>query len=1161
MVFATSLCTVLVLGCVLGGSFAFGAEPRPGWELSSSVFPSHIAPAGGTGAIEINVYNTGGKPSTGTITVTDVLPPGIVAREAGDVQSGFGEILGEEGLWECTGNAPGETSYAAGKGKFVGPASVVTCVNDPELLPSLPIPEVFGTGNEAGAGTVAHIGIGIEARTGVVGTLADSVTVTGGGASSPASTSTAIAISPVPASFGFQGLDGWFSNVDGTTDTQAGSHPYGFTFSLNLNTLLIPTGETSSRLAPADGEGRDLAVDLPPGFIGNPTVIPQCTRQQFDYEACPPSSQVGIDQAGALTGSAPIPSRLAIPVYNLVPPPGVPAEFALDLDAVQTFLDVNVRSGGDYGLVVHVNNIGNIDLMYNNVTFWGEPSDPLHNPSRYSAFGDLVEGQPACKEGCASGAPRVPFLTLPTSCEGPQKYSASLNTWETGAFAEGSFLSHDSSDTPVGFTGCDHLDFKPSLSAAPDTSKTDSPAGLTVDVRVPQEGLATPGALASADIKNTTVTLPAGVVVNPGQAAGLQECQYSESGLGVEPTPGEPSKGEPSCPNASKVGTDEALTPILFKPLTGNVYVLASDPPHLKLLAALSGEGVVVKLVLEVELDEQTGQIVTHVLNIPQAPVSDFKLSFSGGAQAALATPTHCGTYQTSSDFTPWSTPSVGDVFPSSSFTINEGCPSLPLPFAPVLSAGSTTDQAGGFTNFSLLLQNGDDQKRTERLQFRFPPGFLAFLGNVALCPEPQASTGTCTEGSKIGHVSVASGPGPYPLVIPQPGDPESPMFLTGPYNGTGPCTVGEAGCAPFGLTIVTHVIAGPFNLGTIITRGKIEVDPRTAQITITTNPLPQVVDGVPTDLRLINAIADRAGFIINPTNCSPLSFTGTAWGTAPPGQSEPTTTVPISSSFQVGSCRSLGFSPTLTAKTSGRTSKKYGASLSATLAYPPTPPGTGQATSQANIHSVKVELPKQLPSRLTTLQKACTAAQFDSNPAGCPAASIVGQALVRTPVLPVPLTGPAYFVSHGGEAFPALVLVLQGYGVSVTVEATTFISKKGVTSLTFKAAPDAPFSAFTLTSPEGPYSALAANGNLCTSKLVMPTELVAQNGAILHQTVKISATGCPKAKALTRAQKLTKALKTCHKNKNKTKRKTCEQQAHKKYGPTKTHGKTKKKK
>jgi hypothetical protein len=1145
-VFAASVSAVLVLGCSFGGALAFGVESRPGWELSSSVFPTHIPPAGGTGVIEINVYNTGSQSSAGAVTVTDVLPAGVVAREAGDVQNGISEAIGEEGLWECRGNNPGEPPLI----KFEKPATVVTCTNSK----SLPIPEVYGTSNEVGSGTVAHIAIAIEATTGVVGTLANDVTVAGGGASSPASTSTGIAISPVPASFGFQDLDGWFSNADGTTDTQAGSHPYGFTFSLNLNTVLThETGGASSRLEPAGGEGRDLAVDLPPGFIGNPTVIPQCTRQQFDFEECPPSTQVGIDQAAAKELSAPVPWRFSFPVYNLVPPPGVPAEFGLDLAGVQTFLDANVRSGGDYGLIVHVNNIGNVHLMYNNVTFWGEPADPLHNPSRFSKNGNVENGGFGCRSGCASSAPRVPFLTLPTSCEGPQTYSASLNTWATGAFGEASFLSHDSSDTPVGFTGCDHLDFRPSISTAPDTARTDTPAGLTVDVRAPQEGLTTPGALATSDIKNTTVTLPAGIAVNPGQAAGLQACQYSQSGLGVEPTPAEPSKGEPECPNASKVGTDEAVTPILFKPLKGNVYVLSSNPPHLKLLAALSGEGVIVKLVLDVELNEQTGQITTHVLNIPQAPVSDFTISFSGGAQAALATPTQCGTYQTTTDFTPWSNPALSDAFPSSSFTINAGsggdeCPPSTLPFTPTLTAGSTTDQAGGFTNFSLLLQRPDDQQRIAGLQFKAPPGLLAYLPHVAVCSNEQAEANACPEASKIGHTVVESGPGPYPLVVPEPGQEPAPIYLTGPYNGTGSCTVIEQGCAPFGLSIVVPLHVGPFTLPTQRVRAKIEINPYTTQLTVTTNPLPQEVAGVPTDLREVDALIEHPEFMINPTNCTQSSFSGTAYGVPPAGAGGTSANAPISSSFGMGSCQSLKFSPTFTATTSSKVTKKEGTSLVLKVTRP-----TGPTSQQANFSRFKIALPKQLPSRLTTLQKACTSKQFETNPANCPPASDVGHVRVLTPLLPVPLEGPAYFVSHGGEAFPNLVFLLQGDNVQVDTVSDTFISKAGITTGSLKAVPDAPFTSFELTLPSGPESVFTGIGNLCTQKLTMPTAIVAQNGLEIHENTKVAVTGCTKTKTLTRTQKLTTALKACHKNKKKTKRETCEKQARKQYGPTKT--------
>ncbi|MGH2854011.1 MAG: hypothetical protein ACRDLF_07445, partial [Solirubrobacteraceae bacterium] len=182
---------------------------------------------------------------------------------------------------------------------------------------------------------------------------------------------------------------------------------------------------------------------------------------------------------------------------------------------------------------------------------------------------------------------------------------------------------------------------------------------------------------------------------------------------------------------------------------------------------------------------------------------------------------------------------------------------------------------------------------------------------------------------------------------------------------------------------------------------------------------------------------------------------------------------------------------------------------LSVHLTYPKSAFG-----SQANIAKVKVELPKVLPSRLTTLQKACTAAQFHANPAGCPAASVVGHAKAISPLVPVPLEGPAYFVSNGGEAFPNLIVVLQGYGVTIDLVGDTFISKTGITSSTFKTVPDAPVGSFELNLPEGKYSALAANGNLCKQKLAMPTEFVAQNGALIKQRTKIAVTGCGKAKS-----------------------------------------------
>jgi hypothetical protein len=482
-------------------------------------------------------------------------------------------------------------------------------------------------------------------------------------------------------------------------------------------------------------------------------------------------------------------------------------------------------------------------------------------------------------------------------------------------------------------------------------------------------------------------------------------------------------------------------------------------------------------------------------------PFTDLKVSFSGGAQAALATPTKCGVYTTTSDFTPWTTPFTEDLFPSSTFQISAGaagtpCPPRPLPYGPQMIAGSTTDQAGGFTDFSLLLQAPDGQQRTSRLQFKVPEGLLGMISKVPLCSNAQAEANACSEASKIGHTTVASGPGPYPLVVPEPGRPPAPIYLTEGYGG-----------APYGLSIEVPLEVGPFVLPTQRVRAKIEVDPLTAQITVTTDQLPQMIAGVPTDLRTINAVIDHPEFMFNPTNCEAKSFSGTAFGSEGAQR-------PISSHFQMGSCQALKFKPDFRVSTSGHTSRKQGASLSAKIVYPTGPLGANQASQQSNIKSVKVDLPKQLPSRLTTLQKACTSQAFEANPSNCPAASRVGTVKALTPVLPVALTGPAYFVSYGGAKFPELVFVLQGYGVTIYLHGETFINKAGITSSTFRSVPDVPISLFELKLPQGPFSALAANGNLCKIKLTMPTTFAAQDGAVIHQSTPIGVTGCQKHKA-----------------------------------------------
>jgi uncharacterized repeat protein (TIGR01451 family) len=1090
-----------------------GDVQGPGLEVSTETFPTHIAP-GGEALIVISVLNSGAANTTGPVTVTDALPPGLTAVDAGSVQNTTITLLTlshEPELWDCS------------------IASVVTCRNDPVNLPWLAggggspyFPGEFSTARED-----PQIAIAVKA-TAIPGVLSNHVTVAGGGAPSAASATEPITVSETPAPFGIGMFDGWFTNSDGSVDTQAGSHPYSATFVLGFNqTGSIMHEGSVYRLKElhASEQVRTVELELPPGLVGNTQAVPQCPRKLFSNGQaafCPADTQVGY-VSGTLGG---VPYFLEGPIFNLVPTPGHPATFGFNFVGTPTINDADVRGGSDYGVSVDTANVAQRNVQSAFVTLWSDPGDISHAPwENNCTTSECFQHLPGAK----------PFLTLPTACGAAPEFRVRIHPWFKEQVTErASFVMHDANHNPVGLTGCEHLAFAPAITTTPDTAKSDAPTGLTVEVKPPIGGLSTQEGSSSADIQNTAVTLPAGLVINPGQAAGLQACPEgrpvpSEHRYGdalttdAEREQGEEDNDAAYCPGASKIGIVTIQSPLLEgaaeKQFDGNVYVLPSNPPDVKLLVAASADGVNLKLVGDVHLCESAGetiaaktceaagQLITTFEGTPELPFTVFKLSFSGGAQAALDTPAQCGTYTASADFTPWSTPFTPDFGTGASFDVVEGpgggaCSPSPLPFAPTMVAGSTTDEAHGFTSFSLLLQRGDGQQRIERLQFKAPPGLSGMLSQVPLCAEPQASQGTCSSASQIGHATVASGPGPYPLVIPQPGEPASPIYLTGPYQG-----------APFGLAIVTHVIAGPFDLGTIVTRARIEIDPHTAQITVTTDPLPQIVDGVPTDLRVINSVIDRPGFMFNPTTCAPSTFSGTAWGTPPPSMSGPGASATVSTPFQVGGCRELAFKPRFKASTSARTTRAGGASLHVSLAFSDSGPSASSQSAEANVAKVHVELPKALPSRLKTLQRACTEAQFAANPAGCPAESIVGHAVAHTPILPVPLEGPAYFVSHGGAKFPELIMVLQGYGVTIQLNGETFIdSKTGVTSSTFSQVPDAPVSSFELTLPEGDYSALAANGNLCKQNLAMPTRFVAQNGATLNQNTHIEVEGCPNA-------------------------------------------------
>lgn len=927
------------------------------------------------------------------------------------------------------------------------------------------------------------------------------------------------------AEFGFTpgGLEMTASNRDGTPDTQAGSHPYALATQIAVNAESVEefdpaAGAVKPIQVPSGGLVRDIEVNLPPGLVGNPGATPQCPLKSFREgtgflgligDNCPSSSQIGMtDLEFSVLQNGTTNGQTFTPVYNLVPPVGMPAEFGFVVLGVPVVLIPRVRTGRDDGVSVQFSALPQgLSLLRGKVTLWGVPSDPGHDPEREPCWnGGTALGQPGFSGGsgyyqgvpvitgaqaaaeCSFTSPSRPFLSLPTSCTGALKVTATIDSWH----APGVFREAEAS--LPGMTGCDKLDFAPRIVTQPEPAQAASPSGLSVEIQVPQTYDNSEG-LAESNLKDTTVTLPAGVAVNPSAADGLAAC--SEEQFGLHTTT------EVACPDASKLGEVEVRTPLLGHPLVGGVFLAQQgnlpgngSNPFGSLLALYMQlhdpySGVLVKLAGEVKPDPFTGQLVTTFLNNPQVPFESLKLSFFGGPRAALVNPPLCGGYTTSTEMTPWS--GGAPATPSWSFAITSGPGGSPCAasqsFNPSLVSGTTSNQAGGFTPFSLTFDRADGEQNMSRIQVKTPPGLLGTLAHVALCGEPQAQQGTCGPESLIGHVTVAVGAGSNPFYE------TGSVYLTGSYNG-----------APYGLAFVVPAVAGPLNLGVVVVRAAVNVDPHTAALTVTSEPLPQILQGVPLNIRAVNVTLDRERFIFNPTNCDPLTIQASM--TAALGASSQ-----VSTHFQATNCAALSFHPKFSVTTSGRTSRADGASLDARLIEPGAGGQPILATNggQANIARVKVELPKALPSYLPTLQKACTAQQFNTNPAGCPSASVVGHAKATTPLLPVSLEGPAYFVSNGNEAFPSLIVVLQGYGVRVDVVGATFISPKGITSSTFGAVPDVPVTSFELYLPEGPYAALHANGNLCKKTLRMPTEMVAQNGIVLRQNTPIGVTDCTK--------------------------------------------------
>jgi uncharacterized repeat protein (TIGR01451 family) len=1071
---------------LLAASPSYAAESRaPQWTISSVSVPTNFNPAAkpGEDRYKVLVTNSGSASSAGPVTITDVLPTGLTLDPEGasgvnTIADGFVTLDGHE--------LPGEHFSCV----------LSTCTYTGVVIPDQTLELEFPVDISAEA-------LGVSPVTNVV-------RVSGGGGSS-ASLSEPTTISEHPAAFEMPPG----AATTSLSSVQAGGHPD------ITNTFGFSSVNTADSLA---GEPKTLTYRLPPGFASDFAGTPACTNAEFVSEECPVDSQVGVTTVETQTfeksSTGSYHTYLAA-VYNLVPETGVLA--TIGFDVIGNFFiegQITLRPS-DYGANVTFHNIDDalVSIVGGSLTVWGVPADPVHDPLRwhngFDKSGLLLLGYFGVSD---EGAAVTPYFTNPTTCGGPLHSEFQVDSWEEPA------RTATAQTTPYGpLGGCDSLAFEPQIETQPSASSAETPTGLNVNLETPQHYENAYGAVSSPydDVK---VVLPEGMTLNPSAGAGLQACTEAE--LAYEGETLEPEAGK-GCPRESKLGTIHSRSPAISEEVVGSLYL--AKPYENKfdslvavyVVARIPNRGVIVTAAGRVELNPETGQITTVFEESPQLPISDLVFTFHQGATSPLVTPPTCGLFTAQAALNPWSVP-LQEHLLTSQFEITSGvnsgaCPSGGVPpFAPKVVSGTDDNDAGAYSPFYLRIIREDGEQELTRFSTVFPPGITGKLAGIPLCPQADVEaarhvTGaeelehpSCPAASEIGHTIVSAGVGT--VLAQTPGR----VYLAGAYHGAG-----------LSVVSITAAKVGPFDLGTVVIQFTLRINQTTAQVEVdgeTSDPIPHIIDGIVVHVREIRAYIDREKFMINPTNCDPLGVSDTITGAganyAIPADQVPVT---VSSPFQTADCSSLGFKPVFKASTSAYTSRIDGASLHVTLALPE----EGGPGKEANVARVKVSLPKQLPSPLKTLQKACTEKVFAENPSNCPVSSQVGTVKVNTPILANPLTGPAYFVSHGGAKYPELIMVLSGEnGIQVDVHGETFISKQGITSATFSTVPDVPFSLFELTFPEREYPALTANGNLCKGSLIMPTEMVGQNGMVLDQSTKISVTGCPKVKKASRKKR-----------------------------------------
>jgi len=867
------------------------------------------------------------------------------------------------------------------------------------------------------------------------------------------------------------------------SDTQAGAHA-----DFTTNITLSRTGNVTY------ANTRDVIARLPAGLFGNPEAFPKCTPQQFGFvpeaSECPLDSQVG--SAEVVVGGL-VSTTVAEPIYNMPVPGGdIVARFGFYAYVYPVFINVRLDPKTNTLVAGTEGTSSGAQLLSAKITFWGVPSAPQHDPLRWTPKEAETTKGPA--GGRPSSMPETPFMTNPTSCEPGRQVTITARSYQ---------VPDSPSVVTVPFpqiTGCDTVDFNPGVALKPTTTQGTTGSGLDYELDLPTKGLEFGHLPFGSEMKRAEVILPEGMTVNPSEAEGLGVC--SQADLSRETYDSPPNAG---CPETSKIGTVEAVSPVIDRKATGSLYLAKPyDNPFGSLLALymvlkVPDRGLLVTLAGKVTPDPLTGRLTTVFDDIPQLPVSEFRLHFREGARAPLVTPSTCGTHTGISNMTPWARPgspvSLGSPFEIESGPDHGACPSGGLPpFHPGLLAYPVNQAAGAYSPFYISLTRTDAEQEITHFSIKLPPGMLGKLAGIPFCPEgaiaaAKARTGihggeeelvapSCPAASEIGSTWVGAGVGTALVYVP------GKVYLAGPYHGSA-----------LSVVAVTAAKAGPFDLGTVVVREALAVNPETAEVFIDatgSDPIPHIIAGVPVRLRDIRVSVDRPEFVLNPTDCTATSTASTVLGAGLDfGSEADDRPVTVTSPFQVADCAALGFEPKLALSLKGGTRRGATPALRAVVTA---------RKGDANIDSAQVTLPHSEFLEQSHIRTICTRVQFKEGAfpgEKCPPGSVYGYARASTPLLDEPIQGPV-FLRSSSHNLPDLVAALHSGKIDINLVGRIDSIKGGRIRTTFESVPDAPFTRFVLSMQGGKKGLLVNSTNLCNGTNRSISHFAGQNGKAL---------------------------------------------------------------